>query len=110
MLPFIGLAVSLTFENLEKECDVIGLKRIHGKHNAEIIKTLIEEIINDYQFDKSNIHGVVSDQGSNLRRLFKEAEDAKEKTISKLTDEDDGSDEESGEDTDGDSEYCSNDE
>ena len=32
----------------EKECYVIGLKRIHGKYNAEIIKTLIEEIINDY--------------------------------------------------------------
>ena len=74
LLPFLGLAVCLTFENMERECYVVGLKRIYGKHNSEIIKKLIEEIINEYQFDKSNIHGVVSDQGSNLHRLFKEAE------------------------------------
>ena len=48
MLSFLGLEDCLTFENMERECYVVGLKRIYGKYDAEIIKKLIEEIINEY--------------------------------------------------------------
>ncbi len=56
---FIGLSAYYTKRNFEKDCVVIGFKRMEGSHNSENIKSAIEAIINDYQFDKSKIGGKI---------------------------------------------------
>jgi len=108
MIPFLGLAVSCTFENLEQQNYVIGLKRIYGKHNAENIKDLIEEILSEYEFDYSNIVGIITDRGSNLVRLFpaetnvSDDSDDSDDTDEDETDSEDDSDDDSGDENDDD--------
>lgn len=70
MTGFCGLAAMVTYENFEKECFVIGLKRVHGRHDAENLKSLIESIVDEYGFDKAKLMEVVGDNGSNICRLF----------------------------------------
>lgn len=43
-----------------------------GHHNAENIAKTIEIAVNEYNFDKNKIKGVVCDEGSALLRLFKQ--------------------------------------
>jgi len=88
MTGFCGLAAMVTYENFERECFVIGLQRIYKRHTAENIKAVFEEIVNEYDFNKSKLKGIVSDEGSNLRRLFKQLAD--ESDESGDTDEADG--------------------
>ena len=108
MIPFLGLAVSCTFENLEQQNYVIGLKRIYGKHNAENIKVLIEEILSEYEFDYSNIVGIITDRGSNLVKLFpaetnvSDDSDDSDDTDEDETDSEDDSDDDSGDENDDD--------
>lgn len=52
----------------------LGIKRMKGEHKAENLLLAIEEIVNSYDFDKSKITSIVTDEGSNYVRLFK-AED-----------------------------------
>ncbi len=57
MLDFMGLAANLIDRNFEKSTIVIGMCLMPGKHNAENIKLAIENIINNFEFDKSIING-----------------------------------------------------
>ena len=105
MIPFIGLAVSYTFENLEQQNYVIGLKRIYGKHNAENIKGLIEEILSEYESDYPNIVGIITDRGSNLVKLFPAETNVSydsDDTDEDETDSEDDSDDDSGDENDDD--------
>jgi hypothetical protein len=52
---FIGLGAVLINNLMEKELVILGLKRITGGHSAENVKAKIEEIVNQYRFDKKNI-------------------------------------------------------
>ena len=47
----------LGFNNFERKCLTIGMKRMPGSHNAENVKAVIENIINEFEFDKSKIKG-----------------------------------------------------
>jgi hypothetical protein len=40
---------------MERELVVLGVKRMRGGHAAENVKASIEDIVNQYDFDKSNI-------------------------------------------------------
>ena len=57
MADFLALSVMICYDNFEKECYTIGLKRMPGSHNAENVKITIELIINEYDFDKTKIKG-----------------------------------------------------
>ena len=59
MTDFIGLAANCSYSNLEKECFVFGMTRMRGSHNAENIKFAIEEIINNFEFNKLKINGKI---------------------------------------------------
>ena len=48
-----------------------------GKHSAENCKLAIETIVNFFDFNKSKITAVVTDEGSNLLRLFKQLDNGK---------------------------------
>ena len=71
MHDFLGLAGVIINDKGLKESFVIGMTRMQGKHNAENVKFAIESIINPFSFDKAKITAVVTDEGSNLLRLFK---------------------------------------
>lgn len=72
MLDFMGVAASIIDQNHKRRIVVLGLKLMPGKHNAENIKTAIEDIVNEYSFDKNNIIGHSCDEGSAYVRLMKQ--------------------------------------
>ena len=47
---------------------------IFRRHIAENIQIKVEEILNSYDFNKSKINAIQTDQGSNYLRLFKTQE------------------------------------
>ena len=57
MLDFMGLAANITTEDHVKETVVIGMMLMPGIHNAENIKKTIEQLVNQYDFNKSVISG-----------------------------------------------------
>ena len=70
MADFLALAVSMIYSDFKRETIVIGMERMEGRHTAENIKIVIEKIINEYDFDKSKVASVISDEGKNIMRLF----------------------------------------
>ena len=66
----MGLTAVICDQSLEKDCHVIGIRRIEGAHSAENIQSAIGSIVNEYAFDKSKIKGVVCDEGSSLMHCF----------------------------------------
>ena len=51
----------------------IGMERMTGRHTAENIKIGLESIINKFELDKCKILSVNTDEGRNIRRLFKQS-------------------------------------
>lgn len=92
----LGLAAQLTYEDMTKEIIILDLAEFSEGQRAEDVKYAIENTINDLKFDKTKIRGsclfsvrhfsrlfshlksqivhsgVVTDEGSNLVRLFKQ--------------------------------------
>lgn len=73
---YLALACSIVYNNFHKEIRVVGMVNTNGSSNAESIKICIEQIINQFEFDKTKIEGVVCDEGSALVRLFKQNENS----------------------------------
>ena len=71
---FIALVASLTYKNNEREHFVIGMEEMNSRHKAENIQVKVEEILNQYEFDKSKIVSIVTDEGSNFLKLFSSLE------------------------------------
>lgn len=69
---FIAVCAVLHHSVFVREIIVIDVTRMEGNHSAENIKTAIENIINPFEFDKSKIQSIVTDEGSNFLRLFKQ--------------------------------------
>jgi hypothetical protein len=57
MLDFIAVSANIIFKTFEKETIVIGMMKMPGPHNAENIKICVEQIVNEYDFDKSKVKG-----------------------------------------------------
>ena len=57
MLDFMGLAVNIIDSSFNKKTLVIGMMLMPGNHCAEYIKEAIEALVNNYDFNKSKIHG-----------------------------------------------------
>ena len=55
---FIGLAAVFTDSQLEREVHIINMMRMPGPHCAENIKIAVEKMVNNFEFDKSKIHGI----------------------------------------------------
>jgi len=72
MADFIGLCACIIDKYFNKKLLVLGFTRMPGPHTAENIKIAIESIVNQYNFDKSKIKGIVCDEGKSLIRLFKQ--------------------------------------
>ena len=75
MIDYLALGASIINTSFIKEILIIGMVKMSGSHNAENIKKAIEIIINKLNFNKAKISAVVTDEGSNLLRLFKQIED-----------------------------------
>ena len=71
MVDFLGLAAVIMNSKGMKESFVLGMTTMRGRHNAENVKLAIERVVNKFKFDKSKLTAVVTDEGSNLLRLFK---------------------------------------
>ena len=55
---FIAVVAILTNEYFDREIVVIGMKEMPGgSHTSEIVKQLVENIVNDLSFNKSKING-----------------------------------------------------
>ena len=76
MSDFLALGACLVNLSLVRETIIIGMIKMPGAHNAENIKKAIESIINKIKFNKNKIVAVVTDEGSNLLRLFKQIDDS----------------------------------
>jgi hypothetical protein len=76
------------------------MKEMGVRHTAENIKIRIEEIVNEFDFDKSKIHAIVSDEGSNFLKLFK----YQEEYLNSRTREEDSSESQNSDDEFADSE------
>lgn len=53
---FIAIGASLMYNKFSREIIVLNMKRMTKSHTAEAIKESVEEIINDFDFDKSKIN------------------------------------------------------
>ncbi|CAF1046323.1 unnamed protein product, partial [Brachionus calyciflorus] len=73
---FLALGASIVMENFSKSIRIIGMGKMPGTSTAEAIKTVIEELINRFEFDKTKICGFVSDGASSLIRLFQQNENS----------------------------------
>ena len=49
------------------------MERMAGRHTAENIKIGLESVINTFEFDKSKILSVTTDEGRIICRLFKQS-------------------------------------
>lgn len=56
-LEFLAIAALLINESFEKQLLVIGMEVLNDGHSAESTKKIIEDIINEYKFEKSKIRG-----------------------------------------------------
>ncbi len=72
MIDYLALAASTIDCDFKKQTFVIGICRIPRGHNAENVKKAIEQIINWFTFDNVKLSSIVTDEGSNLLRLFKQ--------------------------------------
>ena len=70
LADFFALCCQVTFADFSKKLIVLGLQRMSGPHNAENIILVSEEILNQYDFDKSKVDGYVSDGGKAFLRAF----------------------------------------
>ena len=75
MHDFMGLAARVIYSSFEIETITIGMIEMTGNHCSEHIKEAISSIINadHFNFDKSKIVAVSTDQGSAYTRLFKQS-------------------------------------
>lgn len=71
---FIALAVSITNNSFEREIFALQMKKLNSRADAEYIKTVIETMVNHFNFNKCKISNIVCDQGSNLTKLFLQPE------------------------------------
>lgn len=71
MLDFIGVAANLTYRNFQSECLVIGLMEMKERHTHSAIKKAIEQVLSNYDFDKSKIRAITTDDGSSFVKAFK---------------------------------------
>ena len=55
---FIALGANLTYSTFEKETLVISMMATSGTQNAEKLKQCIEQMINEFDFNKSKIRGI----------------------------------------------------
>jgi hypothetical protein len=69
---FIAVSAALNSEGFVREVITIGMMTMDGSHCAENIQVNVEKIVNCFKFNKANVHGIVSDEGSALVRLFKQ--------------------------------------
>ena len=76
MVDYLALGASIINSAFIKEILIIGMIKMPGVHNAENIKIAIESIINRLDFNKAKISSVVTDEGSNMLRLFKQINDS----------------------------------
>lgn len=72
MENFIALCAQLINSNFEKLLIVVAIHKMDCSHSAENIKIIIEQLVNKYKFDKKKINSIVTDEGSNLLKLFKQ--------------------------------------
>lgn len=71
---YIALGANLVNANFEDELIIISIYKMECTHTADNIKNLIELLVNKYKFDKKKLNGIVTDEGSNLLKLFKQLE------------------------------------
>lgn len=84
MLDLIGLAASTINIDFKRETIVIGMTLMPGNHCAEFIQKAIEQQVNRYDFDKTKIIGISSDEGSAYVRLFKQVNKQDQNTFDAL--------------------------
>ncbi|RNA07371.1 hypothetical protein BpHYR1_034012, partial [Brachionus plicatilis] len=59
---YLALACSIVYSNFQKEIRVVGMVNTNSSSNAESIKSCVEQIINQFEFDKTKIVAVVCDE------------------------------------------------
>jgi hypothetical protein len=57
MTDFIGLGAILMMTDGSQRLCLLDFKEMNGAHTAENIQAMIENMVNEYEFDKSKIHG-----------------------------------------------------
>ncbi len=67
---FIALAAAVTDECFDREIFTIDMMRMEQSHTSEYVKNCIETMVIKYNFNKSLLHGLSSDEGSNLTAAF----------------------------------------
>lgn len=71
MFDFIAVSANTISQEAAISSIIIGMTPMPGRHDAEHIKIAVEEIINRFNFDKSKLVGITTDEGSSMLRLFK---------------------------------------
>ena len=73
---YLALGARIINPSFNQETLIIGMIKMPGAHNAENVKIAIESIVNKIKFNKAKISAIVTDEGSNLLRLFKQLENS----------------------------------
>lgn len=77
MKDYIAITASAFIDGV-KQNFVISIMRMPGRHNSENIGEALEQMINEFNFDKNKIIAFVTDEGSSLVRLIKQTEELRE--------------------------------
>ena len=56
-IDFIALGAFCIYSYFEIEIAILNMMEMLGSHTAEVIKEASEQMINQFEFDKSKIHG-----------------------------------------------------
>jgi hypothetical protein len=87
---FLGVAASVLYADFSRESIILGIRQVLGSHTVENVKITLENLVNEFEFNKDTINFIVVDGGSNMAAMVQQF------TLNDLTD--DKSDDEDNED------------
>ncbi|KAI3388556.1 hypothetical protein SNEBB_006783, partial [Seison nebaliae] len=70
MASFLGITFH-AIHNFKLETGVLGFREFIGNHTSQNIRTILEEVVNEYGLNIGTINYFVTDGGSNVRGVFK---------------------------------------
>ncbi|XP_021953530.2 uncharacterized protein LOC110850405 [Folsomia candida] len=69
---FLGVTIHWLGEKLERHSSVLALRRFKGTHDFERINDTLQQIMSDFELVRDKITCIVTDNGSNFVKAFKE--------------------------------------
>ena len=70
---FLAIGAAMTDENFNREILIIDVVRLEASHTTDYIQAIIEKTIAKFDIPRQHIHGITTDQGSNMPGAYRSA-------------------------------------